>query len=171
MISSSKKNADEKKNGRNGKQPQPPQSDADFKFLALSILPRNLTKAYRTAYQIDEDHYDREDSRSAKKLQEQFLATDIGHYFMKGVQYGLGINPDAADTAEIIGFFSNAMRGQIQDQFGLDPALADRLKAGETLAKIQKLLTNSIEVKADTSFADALSRARRRVAKGERDAP
>ena len=171
MISSKAKNADEKKNGRNGKQPQPPQSDADFKFLALSILDKSRTAAYRKAYGINEDDYDRKDCRTAQKLQEQFLATEIGQVFMKGVQIGLGMNPTIADPEEVLSFLSATFRGEVKDQFGLDPALSDRIKAAEDMAKHHKLLTDSLEVKADSSFADALSKARRRAAKGERDAP
>ena len=74
-------------------------------------------------------------------------------------------------TKEVLGFLSATFRGEVKDQFGLDPALSDRIKAAEDMAKHHKLLTDSLEVKADSSFADALSKARRRAAKGERDAP
>lgn len=171
MISSKAKNADEKKNGRNGKQPQPPQSDADFRFLALSILDKSRTAAYRKAYGIDEDHYDRNDCKRAAALREAFLSTEIGQVFLKGVQIGLGMNPTIADPEEVLGFLSATFRGEVKDQFGLDPALSDRIKAAEDMAKHHKLLTDSLEVKADSSFADALSKARRRATKGERDAP
>lgn len=40
-----------------------------------------------------------------------------------------------ASAEETLAFLSSAMRGQIKDQFGLDAALADRLRAADTLIK------------------------------------
>lgn len=40
-----------------------------------------------------------------------------------------------ADTNEVLRFYSAVMRGEIRDQFGLDPSLADRIKAADSLAK------------------------------------
>ena len=143
MISSKAKNADEKKNGRSGKQLRLPETEADFRFLAGSIFEKNRTAAYRKAYGIDEDHYDRNDCRRAADLREEFLSTEIGQVFMKGVEIGLGMNPTIADPEEVLGFLSATFRGEVKDQFGLDPALSDRIKAAEDMAKHHKLLTDS----------------------------
>ena len=43
-----------------------------------------------------------------------------------------------ADTNEVMQFLSSTMRGDIPDQFGLDPALNDRIKAAELLGKRYK---------------------------------
>ncbi len=40
-----------------------------------------------------------------------------------------------ASADEVIEFYTAVMRGQVKDQFGLDPSLADRLKAGDSLMK------------------------------------
>jgi phage terminase small subunit len=40
-----------------------------------------------------------------------------------------------ADANEVLRFYSAVMRGEIRDQFGLDPSLADRIKAADSLAK------------------------------------
>lgn len=40
-----------------------------------------------------------------------------------------------ASADEVLRFFSSVMRGEVQDQFGLDPSLADRLSAGKELMK------------------------------------
>lgn len=40
-----------------------------------------------------------------------------------------------ADANEVLEFLTSVMRGEIKDQFGLDAALSDRLKAGESLMK------------------------------------
>ena len=51
-----------------------------------------------------------------------------------------------ADTNEVMQFLSSTMRGDIPDQFGLDPALNDRLKAAELLGKRSKLFTDKQEI-------------------------
>lgn len=40
-----------------------------------------------------------------------------------------------ASANEVLEFFSGVMRGEIRDQFDLDPALTDRINAGKELAK------------------------------------
>ena len=40
-----------------------------------------------------------------------------------------------ADSEEVLRFYSAVMRGEVKDQFGLDAALGDRLKAGDSLMK------------------------------------
>lgn len=40
-----------------------------------------------------------------------------------------------ADAAEVMAFLSSAMRGEIKDQFGLDPQLSDRIDAAKQLQK------------------------------------
>lgn len=51
-----------------------------------------------------------------------------------------------ADTNEVMQFLSSAMRGDIPDQFGLDPALNDRIKAAELLGKRYKMFTDKQEI-------------------------
>lgn len=46
-------------------------------------------------------------------------------------------NECIASSQEIMRFYTMAMRGEVKDQFGLDAALADRMKAAEALAKRQ----------------------------------
>lgn len=51
-----------------------------------------------------------------------------------------------ADTDDVMQFLSSTMRGDIPDQFGLDPALNDRLKAAELIGKRYKLFTDKQEI-------------------------
>lgn len=51
-----------------------------------------------------------------------------------------------ADTNEVMQFLSSTMRGDIPDQFGLDPALNDRIKAAELLGKRYKMFTDKQEI-------------------------
>lgn len=40
-----------------------------------------------------------------------------------------------ADSNEVLRFYTEVMRGNIKDQFGLEASLSDRLKAGDSLMK------------------------------------
>lgn len=40
-----------------------------------------------------------------------------------------------ASANEVLEFYTATMRGEVKDQFGLDPSLADRLKAADSLMK------------------------------------
>lgn len=51
-----------------------------------------------------------------------------------------------ADTDEVMQFLSSTMRGDIPDQFGLDPTLNDRIKAAELIGKRYKLFTDKQEI-------------------------
>lgn len=46
-------------------------------------------------------------------------------------------NDCIASANEILVFYTQAMRGEVKDQFGLDAPLADRMKAADALAKRQ----------------------------------
>lgn len=46
-------------------------------------------------------------------------------------------NECIASANEILVFYTQAMRGNVKDQFGLDASLADRMKAADALAKRQ----------------------------------
>ena len=52
-------------------------------------------------------------------------------------QLALLQNEAIASADEILRFYTEAMRGEVKDQFGLDPTLADRMKAADALAKRQ----------------------------------
>lgn len=42
---------------------------------------------------------------------------------------------DIAELEEVLAFFTSVMRGEVKDQFDLDPPLKDRLDAGKELKK------------------------------------
>ena len=52
-------------------------------------------------------------------------------------QWALFQNECIASSQEIMGFYTQVLRGEIKDQFGLEATLADRLKAADALAKRQ----------------------------------
>lgn len=51
-----------------------------------------------------------------------------------------------ADSDEVLRFYSAVMCGEVKDQFGLDPSLADRIKAAELLGKRYRLFTDKVSV-------------------------
>lgn len=58
-----------------------------------------------------------------------------------------------ADAKEILEYFTAVMRGEIKDQFDLEPSLTERTKAAEALAK------RTIDIKdRDKTNKDALDR-------------
>ena len=78
-----------------------------------------------------------------------------------------------ANANEILQFFTAVMRGEVKDQFDLEPALADRIKAGVELAKrlcdIQQtkprvVIVNNIPSSSDLEYqkAKALGQTRKR---------
>ena len=66
---------------------------------------------------------------------------------------------NVATSEEVMDFFSRVMRGEVKDQFGLETSVADRIKAGQELAKrtidIENrklgLGENTIEIRLDWS--------------------
>lgn len=51
-----------------------------------------------------------------------------------------------ADADEVLKFFTDTMRGNIKDQFRLDPALSDRIKAAELLGKRYRLFSDKVSI-------------------------
>lgn len=46
---------------------------------------------------------------------------------------------------EVLKYLTGVMRGEVKDQFGLDPSLQDRTKAAELLGKRYRLFTEKVE--------------------------
>lgn len=56
-----------------------------------------------------------------------------------------------ADGTEVLKFFTKVMRGQVADQYSNKPAIADRVKAGERLAKYHGMLDEKVNVSGEVS--------------------
>lgn len=56
-----------------------------------------------------------------------------------------------AKSNEVLEYLTGVMRGEIQDQFGLDAAITDRTKAAELLGKRYRLFTDKIEMAGTTT--------------------
>lgn len=64
-----------------------------------------------------------------------------------------------ADSNEVMQFFTDAMRGKIKDQFGLDASLSDRMTAANSLQKIHDAGRSRNTDEIDESLARALEAA------------
>lgn len=62
-----------------------------------------------------------------------------------------------ADSDEVLRFYSAVMRGEVKDQFGLDAALGDRLKAGDSLMK--RYAVSEKNTISEQMVEDALTKA------------
>ena len=51
-----------------------------------------------------------------------------------------------APAEEVLQFLTSTMRGEVKDQFGLDPTLSDRIKAAELLGKRYALFTDKKQI-------------------------
>lgn len=72
--------------------------------------------------------------RSARTTGARMLANaDTKTYIAHKLEVLEGQRIATAD--EVLQFLTSVMRGEVKDQFGLDPALSDRLKAGQELLK------------------------------------
>lgn len=66
-------------------------------------------------------------------------------------------NEAIASADEIMRFYTEAMRGQIKDQFGLEATLADRMKAADALAKRQIDMQATLAANEDREFKFVIS--------------
>ena len=51
-----------------------------------------------------------------------------------------------ADAEEVLQYLTRVMRGEVKDQFDLDPTIQDRTKAAELLGKRYKLFVDKQEI-------------------------
>lgn len=64
---------------------------------------------------------------------------------------------DVADATEVMKYFTQVMRGEIKDQFGLDASLSDRTSAARELAKRTVDMENRMQGKPDAVVAISLN--------------
>ena len=72
--------------------------------------------------------------KTAEKIgSENLQKPEISAYIQERMAHQAASRVASAD--EVLRFYSSVMRGQEKDAFGLDPSLADRLKAADSLMK------------------------------------
>ena len=68
---------------------------------------------------------------------------------------------DVADATEVMMYFTQVMRGELKDQFGLDASLSDRTTAAKELAKRTIDMENRMAGKPDAVVSINLNWDRR----------
>ncbi len=150
-----------------------------FCELCFSLPERNITEAYMQAYRI------KPEKRKYARTQAAHLLADnakpgtakynMQQYYKALQEYFAGME-DAesgkriADAQDVLAFLSSVMNGEIKDQFDLDAALTDRLKASEQLGRALGMFKDKLEVTATVSIADTLKAARERALKAKAEA-
>lgn len=69
-------------------------------------------------------------------------------------------NESVANSQEVMNYFTKVMRGEIQDQFGLDAPLSERTKAAQELAKRTVDIENKVNGKDQSEVRIVLDWAR-----------
>ncbi len=100
-------------------------SDQHKAFADKFIECGNATEAAKAAGYSEKTAYS-QGSRLLKNV-------DISAYIQERMAQQDAERVASAD--EVLRFYSSVMRGQEKDAFGLDPSLADRLKAADSLMK------------------------------------
>lgn len=111
-------------------------------------------------------------AKSARQKGNQLLRNEKVKEYIVLAQKELDMK-SIANASEILQFFTAVMRGEVNDQFDLEPSLADRIKAGVELAKrlcdIQQtkprvVIVNNIPNSSDMEYqkAKALGKVRKR---------
>lgn len=132
-----------------------PRTDEDFQFMTGAVFGKSKADSYRQAY-------DKDDSGNASRINDKMVDTDVGQAFLRGVQVGLDGSGIITAKGTLQGISAIAA-GTVKDRFGFEVDARTRLSALEDMAKYHKLLTDSIEVKADFDLASAIGRARARA--------
>ena len=112
-----------------------PLTPLEERFVAEYIRTGNMTEAARLAgYEVDgskilnKPNVQARIKRVMRKLQKQTVAS----------------------AEEVMNYFTSVMRGEVNDQFGLEASLADRTKAAQELAKRTIDIENRERGKADS---------------------
>lgn len=102
------------------------------KYLNSYLKEHNMIDAYR-AIITDEENAELTDNACRLRARRIMLRP---HFKAELERIQAIIKEETVATAkEVLEYFTSVMRGEIKDQFGLDPSLADRTKAAQELAK------------------------------------
>lgn len=109
-------------------------SQKQFDFLENWIQTNNITKsAIQAGYS----------ERTAHVQGSRFLKSDKARQYIDERMEELDAEK-VADSNEVLQYLTAVMRGEVRDQFDLDPSLSDRTKAADLLAKIVMKTTQAV---------------------------
>lgn len=112
----------------------------EIKFIALYIETGDMAQAVKDAGF---------ETTSPKSYAKKLLAKEKIQRELR-VQLDMLKNECTASAEEIMRFYTDVMRGEVTDQFGIEASLADRMKAADALAK-RKIDMEAIANKAETN--------------------
>lgn len=97
----------------------------EAKFIDVYVTTGNASQAVSEAgYKV------KAVAQQGQKLLNKPYITEEINYRLEQAK-----NESIADATEIMQYFTDVMRGEVPDQFGLDASLAERTKAAQELAK------------------------------------
>lgn len=104
------------------------------RFIEEYIKTGNATTAYINGYGRTEEAAQNPKNINYRKnankiLKKAYIAEEINN------RIEMLKNETIADSTEILQYFTDVMRGNLKDQFGLEAPLAERTKAAQELAK------------------------------------
>ena len=107
------------------------------KFISVYIETGNGSKA------MDEAGYTTKakSQQANRMLNKPYIAEEIAY------RMSLIKQDKIASAEEIMEYFSAVMRGEVKDQFEMDPPLSERTKAAQELAKRQIDMVNKVNSK------------------------
>ena len=111
-----------------------PLTPSEAKFIDEYIKTSNARQSYLNSYPKSNPNNAAQNAH--RLLNKEYIASEINY------RLELAKNESIADATEIMQYFTNVMRGEIKDQFGLDAPLSERTKAAQELAKRQIDLMN-----------------------------
>lgn len=109
----------------------------EAKFIGLYVEYGNATKAVQEAGYVTKNPR----GYGSLLLTKQHIADEI-KYRLEQLE-----SAKIADAEEILKYFTSVMRGEIQDQFGLEAPLSERTKAAQELAKRKIDIPNKLNGK------------------------
>lgn len=112
-----------------------PLTPLEERFVAEYIRTGNMTEAARLA------GYEGDGSKILNKPNVQARIKRVMRKLQKQT---------VASAEEVMNYFTSVMRGEVNDQFGLEASLADRTKAAQELAKRTIDIENRERGKADS---------------------
>lgn len=134
-------------------------SESDLQFIKYLVEFGNITEAMRKLVYWELEHGLR------KKMPADDSLANTGRTILKREEVQREYwnqmqevrKQNIADSTEVMMYFTQVMRGEIKDQFGLDASLSDRTQAAKELAKRTIDMENRMAGKPDAVVGISLN--------------
>lgn len=123
-------------------------SEKQRKWAESYIQHFNGTRACREAgYKGSDNVLAQQAIRNIRNANIQAFMREVLHYDKEKER-----NRSIATMSEVMEFYSQGMRGEVKDQFGLDAQFSDRIKCANSLDKILSMAEKAKDSEADDSL-------------------